>query len=246
GEVLFFKPFRRQSSLSCATCHVPTGAFVDHLQHDVGTGGLIKTPTLLNANFHGSYFHDGRYDSYDQVVVHFDRLFDLGLSTQDQRNLVAYLTAVGDGERPYERDGGALRMREVHDLASVVEIAIPAADTTVVALAVAGVGAELRELAERIPDHKNTAVAGGEQERRVARMALKDLVLSLRRIELAVSAGRIDEAAAEFRNFSNATFIEVPVLLKKAEPWSLFSASAHGAHSGAREQMLQPAGRLSR
>jgi hypothetical protein len=246
GEVLFFKPFRRQSSLSCATCHVPTGAFVDHLQHDVGTGGLIKTPTLLNANFHGSYFHDGRYDSYDQVVAHFDREFDLGLSTEDQQDLVAYLTAVGDGERPYERDGVALRMREIHDLASVLEIAIPAADTTVVSLAVAGVGAELRELAERIPDHKNTAVAGGEQERRVARMALKDLVLSLRRIELAVSAGRIDEAAAEFRNFSNATFIDVPVVLKKSEPWSLFSASVHDAHYGALEQMLQSASRPGR
>ncbi len=39
------------------------------------------------------------YDTYDQVVAHFDRVFDLGLSAQDRRDLVAYLTAVGDGER---------------------------------------------------------------------------------------------------------------------------------------------------
>ena len=59
--------------LSCATCHVPTGAFADHLQHNVGTGGLIKTPTLLNANFNGPYFRDGRYDCYDQVVALFKK-----------------------------------------------------------------------------------------------------------------------------------------------------------------------------
>src|SRR5262245_21155833 len=47
GEALFFKPFRRQANLSCAGCHVPTAAFVDHLQHDVGSGKLVKTPTLL-------------------------------------------------------------------------------------------------------------------------------------------------------------------------------------------------------
>jgi cytochrome c peroxidase len=94
---------------SCATCHVPTGAFVDHLQHIVGTGGLVKTPALLNANFNGLYFHDGRYGSYDQVVAHFDGLFDLGLAAADKQDLVAYLTTVGDGERPYERDGVALR-----------------------------------------------------------------------------------------------------------------------------------------
>src|SRR5215470_18199710 len=84
GEALFYRPFRRQATLSCAGCHVPTAAFVDHLQHDVGTGKLVKTPTLLNANFNRPYFHDGRYDSYDQVVEHFDGHFDLGLSAADK------------------------------------------------------------------------------------------------------------------------------------------------------------------
>jgi cytochrome c peroxidase len=67
GEALFAKPFPLQPQLSCAGCHVPSGAFVDHLQHDVGSGGLFKTPTLLNADFNRPYFHDGRYDSYEQV-----------------------------------------------------------------------------------------------------------------------------------------------------------------------------------
>src|ERR1700722_1938126 len=50
GEALFNKPFAQDPSLSCAACHMPSAAFVDHRQHDVGSGGLFKTPTLLNAN----------------------------------------------------------------------------------------------------------------------------------------------------------------------------------------------------
>src|SRR5713101_5582127 len=66
---------------------------------------VYKTPTLLNADFNAPYFHDGRYDTYDQVLAHFDRLFDLGLSAEDRADLVAYLTASGDALQPYDRDG---------------------------------------------------------------------------------------------------------------------------------------------
>jgi hypothetical protein len=246
GEVLFFKPFRRQPTLSCATCHVPTGAFVDHRQHNVGTGGLIKTPTLLNANFNGPYFHDGRYDGYDQVVEHFDGVFDLGLSAQEKQDLVAYLAAVGDGERPYEPDGFALRMKEISDFASVLELAIAGRDTAVVSLVVTTVDAELRELAERFPDHRNATVADGQQERRAARMALKELVLMFRQIDLAASAGRFDQATAELRKITELAFIPVPALLKKAEPWSLFNAAVHDAHYGALGQMLQSTAKAAR
>src|SRR5262249_30711174 len=101
GEELFFKPFPRNPELSCAGCHVPSGAFVDHRQHNVGSGGLFKTPTLMNANFNAPYFHDGRYDTYDQVVDHFDRTFELGLSPGNRADLVAYLRAIGDAQQPY-------------------------------------------------------------------------------------------------------------------------------------------------
>ncbi len=80
GEALFMKPFPNDPNMSCATCHVPSAAFVDHRQHDVGSGGLFKTPTLMNANYNAPYFHDGRYDTYEQVVAHFDRVFGLGYS----------------------------------------------------------------------------------------------------------------------------------------------------------------------
>src|SRR5215468_12144707 len=75
GEALFAKPFPHDPGMSCAGCHVPSGGFVDHQQHDVGSGGLFKTPTLRNADFNAPYFHDGRFDSFDQVVAYFDKIF---------------------------------------------------------------------------------------------------------------------------------------------------------------------------
>ena len=237
GQKLFYKPFPHQPQLSCAGCHNPTGAFTDQLRHDVGTGGLEKTPPLLNANFNAPYFHDGRYDDYRQVVEHFDRVFELGLTGADTQDLVAYLTAVGDGQRPFEKDGVMLRMKEVREMASVLELAIPAADKAVVTLAVTGVGAELRELSEHVPDIRDTTV-GGRDERLAARMAVKDLVLRLRRIDVAVADGRLDDAMAEYRTFALLAAFDVPVALKLAEPWSLFNADVHDAHYAALGRLL--------
>ncbi|MHC2435187.1 cytochrome c peroxidase [Bradyrhizobium sp. USDA 4451] len=237
GEQLFFKPFPKQAELSCAGCHMPASTFSDQLRHDIGSGGLVKTPTLLNANFNAPYFHDGRYDTYEQVVEHFDRIFDLELSAQDTQDLVAYLNAVGDGERPFDKDGVVLRMKEVLELSSVLEVAIAAADTAVVSLAVTGVGAELRELTEHIPDIRNATV-GGKDERLAARAILKDLVLTLRRIDLEVTAGHTDEAMAEYRRFAQLVNFDVPVALKKAEPWSLFNGNVHQSHYSALGRLL--------
>ena len=237
GEVIFSRPFPHDPSLSCAACHVPSGAYLDHAQHDVGSGGLFKTPTLLNADFNAPYFHDGRFSTYDQVVGHFDRVFDLGLSSQDRQDLVAYLTAVGDGERAYERDGATIELNEINDFASVLSTAIPAHDLDVIALTVDTVDRELRELIEQFPDHKDTTVAGGEEERRRARLALKNLVVTLSRIDLAAADGKFDEAAAEYRNYRNLAVSAVPMRLMAAQPWSLFNPDAHDAHYGALRQM---------
>jgi cytochrome c peroxidase len=245
GEALFAKPFPHDPALSCAACHVPSGAFVDHMQHDVGSGGLFKTPTLLNADFNAPYFHDGRYDSYDQVVTHFDRVFDLALSAQDRHDLVAYLTAVGDGERPYEHDGVAAQLKEIDDFASVLSTAIPAHDAAVISLVANTVDLELREMIERFPDHKDPSVVGGREERGRARSALKALVLGLRRIDVAAAAGQFDEAATEYRNYRYLTFAAIPTLLRAAEPWSLFNSAVHDAHYGALRQMLRTANKSS-
>ena len=245
GEALFAKPFPHDPGLSCAGCHVPSAAFVDHRQHDVGSRGLYKTPTLLNADFNAPYFHDGRYDTYDQVVAHFDRMFDLGLSLEDQRDLVSYLTAVGDGQRPYETDGVSADLKEISDFASTLATAIPAHDKNIIALAVNTIGPELRELTEAFPDVKDTSVSGGQQERAVARMALKELVLGLRRMDLAAADGRFGEAATEYDNFRKLMVSAVPMALAKAQPWSLFNPAIHDAHYAALRQMIETANRPS-
>jgi hypothetical protein len=239
GEALFLKPFPNQPTMSCAGCHVPSAAFVDHRQHDVGSGGLFKTPTLVNADFNAPYFHDGRFDTYDQVVAHFDRVFNLGLSDQDRRDLVAYLNAAGDGMRPYEREGAGGVLKEINDFASVLETAIPANDRHVIALAVDTIGGELRELTERYPDRKNTSISGGQQERANARLGLKEAILTLRRIEVAAANGRFDEAAVEYKAYRNLMFAAVPSLLGSAQPWSLFDQQTHDAHYAAFRKTLQ-------
>jgi cytochrome c peroxidase len=239
GEALFQKPFPHDPGLSCAGCHVPSAAFVDHRQHDVGSGGLFKTPTLRNADFNAPYFHDGRYDSYNEVVAHFDRVFVLGLSDQDKNDLVAYLTAVGDGVKPYERDGAGAVLKEINDFAKVLETAIAASDKEIIALAVDTIGGELRELTERYPDRKNTSVTGGQQQRGLARVALKELVLTLRRIDVAAADGHFSDAAAEYRNYRYLMVAAVPSLLANAAPWSLFNPVVHDAHYAALRKILQ-------
>jgi cytochrome c peroxidase len=239
GEALFRKPFPHDPNLSCAGCHVPSGAFVDHQQHDVGSGGLFKTPTLRNADFNAPYFHDGRFDNYGQVVGHFDRVFDLGLSAQDRQDLVAYLTAVGDGILPYEHDGAGASLKEINGFITVLGVAIPAVDKDVVSLAVDTIGNELRELTEQYPDRKNTSVSGGEQQRVLARATLKELVLTLRRIDMAVADGRASDAATEFKNYRSLMAAAVPAVLASAEPWSLFNTAVHDAHYAALRQVMQ-------
>ena len=240
GEALFRKPFPHDANLSCAGCHQPISAFVDHQQHDVGSGGLYKTPTLLNANFNAPYFHDGRYDSYDQVVGHFDRVFELGLSPGDRQDLVAYLTAVGDGQRPYEPRGVLDELTELHDFVSVLDTALPAHDLEIIKLTVTTVGGELRELAEQIPDEKDTALKEGADSRRLARAVLKEMVMTLRRVDLAATSGQFDEAAAIFKtyqNLSDSAALALPAL----EHWSLFNPTFHDAHYAALRQMVQTA-----
>jgi Di-haem cytochrome c peroxidase len=240
GEALFFKPFPNAPELSCAGCHIPSGAFVDHSEHNVGSGGLFKTPTLLNADFNAPYFHDGRFDSYDQVVAHFNRVFGLDLSTHDREDLVAYLTAIGDGTRPYERDGVGREFKEIDDFASVLATAIPAHDIEVIGLVVGTVGRELRELTEQFPDRRDSSIVGGISERALARSALKELILNLRRVDVAAWSGRFDDATTEYRNYRYLSFAAVPSILTSAEPWSLFNPKNHDAHYAAMRQVLQP------
>jgi cytochrome c peroxidase len=240
GETLFSKPFPRDANLNCASCHRPDAGFVDHIQHDVGSGGFFKTPTLMNANSNAPYFHDGRYDNYAQVVSYFDGFYALDLSTQDQRDLVAYLDAVGDGDHADELITIATRLGELQHFVTVLDRALPSHDLEVIALAVDTIGGELRDLTESFPERKDTSVPGGKEERGNARVALKEAVLLLRRIELSASAGNFEAAIGELADYRKAMIAAEP-LLHAAEPWSLFDPTNRTAHYAALREMFQAA-----
>jgi cytochrome c peroxidase len=240
GEALFTKPFPYDAAMSCAACHVPSAGFVDHRQHDVGTGGAFKTPTLRNANFNAPYFHDGRFDGYADVVAYFDREFGLGLSARDQKDLVAYLKAVGEGERAFEPARVAIEMDELDIFAGVLQTALPARNADVAALTVDTVTRELRELTEFFPERKNTAVTAGKSERGKARAALKELVLMLHRVGDRAAEGKFEEAASLYADYRKQAAEARPVL-EAAEPYSLFNPSVRSAHIAALTDLMKSA-----
>ncbi len=124
GEELFIKPFAKMNGMSCATCHVPSGSFVDHQRHDIGsvTGAevdsqdrALDTPTLLSAKFTAPYFHDGSLATLKDVVLWFDRNYNLKLDKTEVADLTAYLEAVGDGREAFEESPDLAAPGEVEE-----------------------------------------------------------------------------------------------------------------------------------
>ncbi len=238
GEALFNKPFRHDAAMSCATCHRPDAAFVDHQVHDVGTGGPFKTMTLINANFNAPYFHDGRFDSYDQVVVYFDRHFDLGLNDDEKSDLVVYLDAVGDAKEPTVRNTVEAELDEIAQFVSVLDKAIPEHHKDIIALTVDAVGNEWRELAEAFPGRADTSVTGGLAERRSASGGAKDMVLTLRRIAMAAEDNDFTGAALAYADYRGQVAAAGDTV-KLAEAWSLFNPAVRQAHFAALRQLAE-------
>ena len=238
GETLFNKPFPRNAAMSCASCHRPDGAFVDHQVHDVGSGGWFKTPTLLNANFNAPYFHDGRFDSYAQVVTYFDRHFALGLTVNERSDLVAYLNAVGDAAEPFVHNTVQAELDEIAQFASVLDTAIPAHNRQVIALVIDSVGHEWRELGENIPGPTDTSVNGGLKARLSARAGVRGLVLDLRRIAMAAARGDFAGAAEAYAEYRSQVAVVAPSL-KLAERWSLFNPAVRDAHFVALKRLAE-------
>jgi cytochrome c peroxidase len=72
GRVLFFeKALSLDSSISCASCHLPAFAFSDTQIFSKGVGGkfgLRNTPSVMNVKARDLFFYDGRAkDIFDQV-----------------------------------------------------------------------------------------------------------------------------------------------------------------------------------
>jgi hypothetical protein len=227
GEALFSKSFPHDPSMSCASCHMPSAAFVDHRQHDIGSGGLFKTPTLLNADFNAPYFHDGRFDNFGQVIDYFDHEYELGLSAQNRSDLAEYLAALGNGVRPEYRLTGINVLADINGFASVLDMAISRHDTEVVNLAVHSVNDLLQDLADHYPESSDQIFSNGSHELALARGSIATLMQILQRIEAGVAAGHDSEAAGEYLNYRKLSFASAPLALQTAEPWSLFNPAFH-------------------
>ena len=232
GEAVFNKPFPHDAAMSCASCHQADAVFVDHKVHDIGTGGFFKTKTLVNANFNAPYFHDSRFDTFDEVVGYFDKHYDLGLSGAERADLVAYLETIGDADEPTTRNSVQAEVDELSAFVSVLDVAIPARDTAVILQAIDSVGAEWREIGERFPDRRDTSIEGGIGERLKARASVRGLVLTLRQVAMAAEAGDFTQATRLYAEYGTLVTAATPQL-KAAEQWSLFNPEVHRRHFAA-------------
>jgi len=93
----------------CASCHIPSLAFSDvnrGVLHDPAEIGMdpVRASRLKNHKYrttplralwqHPPYFHDGSAATLSDVVAHYDRVLGLGLSPQQQADLVQYLKSL--------------------------------------------------------------------------------------------------------------------------------------------------------
>ncbi len=219
GAQLFQRPFAQMDGQSCAGCHIPSAAFVDHRQHDVGSGGLFKTPTLLGLLSRRPYFHDGRYATVEEAIAHFDRNFGLGLTDRDKADLLAYLRAVGDSERPEQPIGVTVSLDEIETFAGTLDQLIRDRRHELLSVAVDTINHELRELQEQFfaPDLRR-------ERGRIAR-----IVVALRQVESAALAGDDDHAFQQLSTVLDSLKAARP-MLQAAEVRSLFDPGLRQAY----------------
>src|SRR5690606_36586850 len=103
GEALFV------GRADCARCHVPP-LFPEpgwnlHTPDEIGIDGFhvergpedrYRTTPLRGLWTHtkGGFYHDGRFETLQDVIEHYDRHFGLGLSERDKRDLAEYLMSL--------------------------------------------------------------------------------------------------------------------------------------------------------
>lgn len=93
----------------CATCHVPplytepgnnlhapSEIGVDTFQADRSPTHMYRTAPLAGLWSHQKpgFYHDGRFQTLDAVVEHYDQTFSLGLSGQEKKDLVEFLKSL--------------------------------------------------------------------------------------------------------------------------------------------------------
>lgn len=142
GEEVFNRPFAGMGNQSCASCHTPSGNFLDRKSHDIGSvaaayegshAGALDTPTLLGTVYTAPYFHDGSLQTLASVVDWFDETKNLGLTGAERSDLTAYLETVGAADEPYEAFDAAntpfrLAFAELTTFASTLDTLLPKRD----------------------------------------------------------------------------------------------------------------------
>jgi len=79
------------------------------------------------------YFHDGRYDTYEQVVAQFRIAFSaLAIPTRTGTTSSTISTRSANGMQPYQYEDTPSTLKEVNDFALVLGAAIAANDKDVV------------------------------------------------------------------------------------------------------------------
>jgi hypothetical protein len=105
GQELF------EGKANCASCHVPTlftepgwnlhtpeEMGIDSFQADRSPDLMYRTSPLKGLWTHtkGGFYHDGRFATLEDVVNHYDTLFDLHLTEGEKADLIEYLKSLGD------------------------------------------------------------------------------------------------------------------------------------------------------
>ena len=106
GERLFFdKRLSVDNSVACATCHVPSEGFVDHLPTSTGVygqRGQRNAPTVLNAMFQFTQFWDGRSrDLLDQAKLPILNPVEMGMP--DERAVVRKVEGIASYRADFAR-----------------------------------------------------------------------------------------------------------------------------------------------
>lgn len=74
--------------------HAPSEVGTDPTLAERATTGLYRTTPLHGVWQHPPYFHDGSAATLDDVVKHYDDLFQLNLTPEEQQDLVEYLKSL--------------------------------------------------------------------------------------------------------------------------------------------------------
>src|SRR5690606_1933462 len=91
--------------------HTAAEIGIDDFQAQRSPTGAYRTAPLRGLWSHtkGGFYHDGRFETLEDVVEHYNGHFGLGLSTNEKSDLVEFLTSLARSALPPARRGPRLR-----------------------------------------------------------------------------------------------------------------------------------------